>query len=254
MGGTAEAAGGAVAPHLVALLRGRVGSGATAATTEDDTASYTGTAVTLQAHLRGVADRARCFAQRCALPTDIAKDVALAAELHDLGKADPRFQCMLHGGSSYRAQTAPELLAKSAMPAGDRSAREQARLRAGYPRGGGHELLSTALLEQSEQWRALAGDSELLLHLVASHHGACRPLAPHIEDPNPVLVDIEHGEIRTRVTTAHALARLDSGVVDRFWELNNEYGWYGLAWLETLVRLADHRQSELEQQVGGRRD
>ena len=93
-------------------------------------------------------------------------------------------------------------------------------------------------------------DSELLnlcLHLIESHHGHCRPFAPVIYDPEPVdvSVDLNGSTLSSRSTTE--LERLDSGVSERFWSLTRRYGWWGLAWLEAILRLADHRRSEWEE-------
>ncbi len=218
-------------------------------TTEDDgaSASLTGTEVTLTAHMKGVAEWAREFGDHCGLPSAIVRDVELAGRWHDAGKVDRRFQRMLHGGSEYRASVATEPLAKSAIVAADRAARIRAFERSGYPRGARHELASIALLEAHSSLLAAAGDRELVLHLVASHHGWCRPFAPVVPDPEPVPLVLDVGDGVPPVSSDHGLARLDSGIADRFFRLTTRYGWFGLAWLEAILRLADHRRSEEEQ-------
>jgi CRISPR-associated endonuclease/helicase Cas3 len=83
--------------------------------------------------------------------------------------------------------------------------------------------------------------------LISSHHGCCRPFAPAVEDSAPVIVQLQHGDYFLEASSAHGLERLDSGVADRFWLLARRYGWFGLAYLEAILRLADHRRSEDEQ-------
>ena len=214
---------------------------------DGDAPSLLGRPVTLREHLDGVARLARRYAAACGLSEFLCDDLELAAKLHDYGKEDPRFQQMLHQGSEYRALTAPEPLAKSAIAARDRRSREQARERARYPAGTRHELLSLALLEQSEKYRHRAHDWDLVLHLVASHHGHCRPFAPVEPTSHSMDVHTTLGDERLSAPTAHGLARIDSGVSDRYFDLVDRYGCHGLAWLESILRLADHRQSELEE-------
>lgn len=221
------------------------------ATTDEETSSFTGTAVVLSRHNQGVGARARDFATRCGLPERIVEDLALAGSWHDAGKADRRFQQLLRGGDAFSVTVASEPLAKSGLPPGDRNARQRARARSGLPVGFRHELVSIALMTASEPaLREKPRDWELVLHLVASHHGHCRPLAPTIDDPKPVVVEFNGPEGTVQAGSDHQLARLDSGVSQRFWRLVRRYGWHGLAWLEAILRLADHRQSEAEQEEG----
>ena len=176
-----------------------------------------------------------------------AGDVALAARLHDLGKADPRFQAWLQGGNALAAQLAPRLLAKSRRLPGDRRQRERARRRAGYPPGSRHELLSVRLVESAPSLLERASDADLVLHLIASHHGHCRPFAPVIADDEPVDVRLDEGGRPLAVSSATGLEAIDSGVAERFWRLVRRYGWWGLALLEAILRLSDHRCSEAEE-------
>ena len=106
------------------------------------------------------------------------------------------------------------------------------------------------MLERADAVLARATDPDLVLHLVASHHGWCRPFAP-VEDPGPeVAIEWAHDGQQLTTSSAHGLASIGATVVDRFWSLTEKYGWWGLAWLETLVRLADHCASRAEQEQG----
>lgn len=222
-------------------------------TSEDDSSSFT-TAVPLTTHLAGVADFARAYGRACGLPEALVSDVALAASLHDLGKADPRFQSMLRGGApAFASGSLDGLLAKSS-GAQDWRSRDRARLRSGYPDGGRHELLSLKLAASSESALAQAHDTDLVLHLIASHHGRCRPFAPVIEDAQGCELAFEAGGHAYRHAGATEAERIDSGVSERFWQLVRKYGWWGLAYLEAIHRLADHRRSAYEEREASQRE
>lgn len=215
-------------------------------TEDDDSGSFSEADVTLTRHLRDVEALAKRFAENLHLGPELVSDLRLAAALHDAGKADPRFQQMLLGGNEVRLALQVEPLAKSSGAVLHAAAREQARRRSGYPDGYRHELLSVAMVEGTPGVLDGAKDADLILHLVGSHHGWCRPFAPAV-DPGPSQeVQVDLGGNLLRGDAAHGLARLDSGVADRFWDLVDRYGWWGLAWLESIVRLADHRASETE--------
>jgi CRISPR-associated endonuclease/helicase Cas3 len=221
-------------------------------TTEDDSSSFTGVAVPLDEHLQGVATWAGSFARGAGLPPDLVTAIEVAARWHDIGKADPRFQLLLHGGDAFKQALSPYLLAKSGAPAGDFQTRRKAAVRSGYPRGARHELMSLALLTSSDQPVGPPGiDHDLVFHLVASHHGYCRPLAPVALDPHPQIVEFPGPNGVLRSTSDHQFASLGSGVSTRFFRLIRRYGWHGLAWMEAILRLGDHRRSEFEQEAGG---
>jgi CRISPR-associated endonuclease/helicase Cas3 len=226
-------------------------------TSEDDSASFGERVVGLDEHCAEVGALAARFAANLGLPGVLCEDLRLAGTLHDVGKADVRFQRMLLGGSEVRLALLGAPIAKSAIPARDAAARETSRLRSGYPRGYRHEVLSSALLGGARHRpptpagdNALrpAHDKDLVLHLVEAHHGRCRPFAPPVPDENTVEVEVAAGGAVLRASTDHGLAHVSSGVADRFWLLVDRYGWWGLAWLEALLRLADHRASEREQE------
>ena len=203
----------------------------------DASLSFTGTAVTLRDHLAGVGDRAAEFARRLGLGTELQQDLRLAGHLHDLGKVDPRFQAQLVGGDIVKLEMLAEPLAKS-LP-GTRAVRR-------YPRGMRHEVASTALAQSNAAVLAGAHDRDLVLHLIMTHHGYGRPLPPVLEDSSPRTLQHRHGE--QTMETPSNLVETDIALqgADRFWTLVERYGHHGIAWLEEIFRLADHRQSEEE--------
>ena len=203
-------------------------------TSEDD--SYSATVrVLLDKHLEGVEGWAKRIGRGVGLPDPLAADLAIAARLHDVGKADPRFQLWMHGGNQWAVGL--PLLAKS----------DKARTGSSGCR---HELLSVRMIENSGLLES-AHDKDLVLHLVASHHGHCRPFAPVVQNNNPVQVEETILGLPMSACTDTQLERLDSGVPERFWRLARRYGWWGVAWLEALMRVADHRCSEDEQKRWG---
>ncbi|MDZ7621696.1 MAG: CRISPR-associated endonuclease Cas3'' [Candidatus Competibacteraceae bacterium] len=216
--------------------------------TDDDDSSSLTRPVPLTAHGDGVAAWARRFARQCRLPDAVAEDVELAARLHDLGKADARFQLLLHGGDELAAASAAEPLAKSGLDPTRTALLQHARARSGLPRGFRHELVSVALVESEGTLLASARDPDLVKYLIGVHHGRARPFPLVILDETPERVRVEFGGRVFEASSAHGLERLDSGWVDLFWRLNRRYGFWGLAYLEALLRLADWRRSREEQE------
>jgi CRISPR-associated endonuclease/helicase Cas3 len=237
-------------------------------TTDGDDSFCAGRAISLSVHSNDVETFAREYATRCGLGTWLAEHVALAAWLHDIGKADQRFQLMLRGGSEVEYFKDETLWAKSAMPPGAKAQRKLAREKSGYPGGGYlHAVQSVAMLQgqlaalKERLQKADAKkepDLDLVLHLVASHHGECRPFAPVLIDDSPVDVSLRGHESKTfgtidfaATSSNNGLHKLDSPLADRFWGLVAKYGWQELCWLEAILRLADHRASEEEQTKEG---
>ena len=198
--------------------------------TEDDTLSHSaGRQVTLDEHTHGVVTWVERFTATLKLAAHVAADMRLAALLHDAGKADERFQIMLAGADWWNRPDGP-VLAKSGHPS-----QQGAWERAGLPRGWRHEALSVRLATADPRF-ADAHDSHLVLWLIGTHHGLGRPFFG-FEDPQ----DRNQGP----QSLAYDFRGLDwASLFDR---LKCCYGVWGLARLETILRLADHRASEAEQ-------
>jgi CRISPR-associated endonuclease/helicase Cas3 len=204
--------------------------------------------VTLEKHSEGVARRAACFAEALGLDRGLAEALVRAAQLHDLGKADRRFQALLYGDEPGEA-----LLAKSGRDL-DRSRQEAVRIHAGLPRGFRHELVSVALLRK-HRGELLGGLDEeqaaLAEYLVGTHHGRGRPFMPVIEEAGEE-VSLDWDGRPLSASPDHGLYRLEAGWAGCFWHLLRRHGPWGLAYLEALLRLADGARSAEEQQEAGR--
>lgn len=219
-------------------------------TTDDKDSVFAGRSVPLREHSEAVQRHAREFAERLRFPEGVQSDLGVSGWLHDIGKTDRRFQVLLREGDEVEFLKDEEPWAKSGMPSAARDAQRRARQLSGYPRGARHEVQSLAMLVNERNSAQLkANDLELVLHLVASHHGHCRPFAPAVDDPKPLDLSLHgfDGWNFEATSTANGLHRLDSEIPTRFWNLQRRLGWFELCWLEAVLRLADHRASEEEQ-------
>jgi CRISPR-associated endonuclease/helicase Cas3 len=198
--------------------------------------------VTLTTHHTAVRRRCGQIATALGLPDELRAVLEDAAGWHDLGKVEERFQVMLHHGDACQAALAAEPLAKSGLDPADRLAWRRATQLSQLPAGARHEAWSAALVQAYlKQTGGYPGDQDLLVHLVAAHHGYARPLARLVHDPAPrpvtALVDGQK-------VTVDSDATVDLDQPARFARLNDRYGRWGLALLETIVRCADMTVSE----------
>lgn len=208
---------------------------------DDDLLSSVGEEVSLRVHSGLVERAAKQIGRRC-LPDELLQPLLQAAYWHDVGKLDERFQVLLRQGDEL-AVVSGEPLAKSSSIPTSPARRRAIREASGLPQDFRHEMLS---LHIAERQAPLPDDpaAELILHLVASHHGHARPFAPISSDPDPTAVAGCHDGISFEISAAERSAfvaahHLASGIPERFWLLTRRYGWWGLAYLEAILRLSD---------------
>lgn len=103
-----------------------------------------------------------------------------------------------------------------------------------------NEAVNAELVNVFKRYQALSPEmQDVVLHLVATHHGRARPHFPEEEvfDPERGLKISDH---------------VAAEIPQRFARLQRRYGRWGLAWLESLLRAADisaSRQPGLSDQV-----
>lgn len=183
----------------------------------DDDGSRTATRrQELAAHLGSAESFARALVAKLELREPEASTVTLAARWHDRGKHRAIWQRSI-GNRDYPQQ----VLAKSGgkmQPLDLNSYR--------------HEFGSLLDLSSDPEFLQLAiGVQDLVLHLIAAHHGRARPYFPADEAYDPAHADED-------------AASIDSEVPRRFARLQRKYGRWGLAYLESLVRAADAMASQ----------
>jgi CRISPR-associated endonuclease/helicase Cas3 len=225
-----------------------IGSTNTEASFGEDWRSRQPKAVGLSDHLGHVADHARrlCEAVEEAAHRD---SVIRAGRWHDLGKTHDVFFATMHA-----CDLAPAgFLAKS--PCNGKHRRPFFR----------HELASMlAWLAQHDG----EAEADLIAYLIAAHHGKVRMSlrAMPTEEGGPGVVRFARGiwegdelpalsfdgEQSAKTTMRLALMEIGEGEQGASWtertlKLLDRYGPFRLAWLETLVRLADWRASADEQ-------
>ncbi len=176
----------------------------------DDAAIGFRNAVSLKRHLARVRGKARLLCKRLHLADDnpVRCSVLAAAGGHDVGKDCPWWQ------RAVGNFTKPPV-AKSG----------QEEFNHAINRGYRHELGSVAELQKAASVISMESEAaDLLLHLVAAHHGHGRP-GFRLEAMGPI----------QRSDLQQALGAVPA----RFARVQAAYGWWGLAWLEALVKTAD---------------
>jgi CRISPR-associated endonuclease/helicase Cas3 len=166
----------------------------------------------LREHQSWAEARARDLAERLGLGSPWTEALALAARLHDEGKAVPRWQ------RAFKADGGGEPYAKTRGPV------NQALLD-GYR----HEFGSLPVAEKDGAFARLPDDlKDLVLHLIAAHHGQGRPVidVSGCEDAPPSMLQERARQVALR-----------------FARLQKRWGPWGLAWWEALLRAADQQAS-----------
>ena len=176
---------------------------------DEDSRSVLSAPQSLREHAEQVAEHALALAQSLELPDDEADALVTAARLHDDGKAAERWQ---------DAMNAPR---DDGRPYAKTRGGGNPRLLEGYRHEFGSLLKAEGLPLPNET-------RDLILHLIAAHHGRARPtLSPK---------GCEYGP-------PSALESRAGDAALRFARLQKRYGPWGLAWREALLRAADQSAS-----------
>lgn len=228
---------------------------------DDDPDAYTSTVrVGLAKHSAHVRDQAAALADTLGLGRFERELIVEAALWHDLGKGHAAFVALtaeaLRDGVSPPLAKWPTAMNAASRPAGARP----------YFR---HELASALAYLAHQDW---AEDASLAAYLIAAHHGKVRmrlralPKEPQPDEPDRLFArGVHDGDLlpETRLDCIVVpetrldldLMRLGDGACGPSWSaraqaLLEHLGPFRLAWLEALLRIADWRASEAEEEAG----
>lgn len=191
--------------------------------TENDRAE--GRPQSLVEHQSWTAERATAIGKRLGLPDDYICALCVAARLHDEGKRALRWQ------RAFRAERDAKKLNIDGPLAKTRGPINQAVL-GGYR----HEFGSLPYAREDTEFKKLSPEmQDLVLHLIAAHHGFARPLIAieGCEDAPPSALEERAREMALRFT-----------------RLQKRWGAWGLAWWESLLRAADAQASRANDERG----
>jgi CRISPR-associated endonuclease/helicase Cas3 len=178
----------------------------------------------LDEHLLWAESEAAGIVERIGLKAEhpgIAEAVVIAARWHDRGKDRPAWQRAIGNRPPRRGEVRTwKPWAKSGQRGFDDSECGAYR----------HEFGSLREASEDEAIRSHP-ERDLILHLIAAHHGWARP---HFE---PDQWDIADG------VSEEENAAVAAETMRRFARLQRRFGHWGLAWLESLVRAADYAAS-----------
>lgn len=185
--------------------------------------------VFLDDHQNDVAERTRQLAENLGLASEFSEALEMAAQYHDEGKRDLRFQQMLG------ADPDAEALAKS----GHRSVAEayRARSRSALPKGWRHEQLSALMVAASPE--KVGEHRDLVLRIIGCSHGHGRFSFAH--DAGFLLKEGYLPEGMDYEALKEQATRLfNVGYWDNLMEQTSRtYGPYATAYLEAVERAAD---------------
>ena len=230
---------------------------------DEDPRSQIGIPILLSDHLEHVATDAESLCDVLEVDAGTREAVVRAARWHDLGKSHEVFQQTMRKGLVSQENPSGPMLAKT----------EKKNLRHTRPYFR-HELASALAFLDHSDW---SRDADLVAYLIAAHHGKVRMnlrALPREREPKD---DAKTGKLFARgVWEGEQLPGFDIGGGERWgggglvlsvmvlgwnevtgesWtertrDLLSKFGPFRLAWMETLLRVADWRASNREAGIG----